>query len=170
MVMGGHSKRERKGLRFVVLVVVLSVVYVVCFGERGKGGLLSHLCQTRNRSIHLHFFQNLSRFFPVLAPPTGGRGRLMSLPCLESQGCHLILLHCLLSCFSAKFSYSFCLIFFFSACCSFLLKFFQKILQHFSLRWAFFVWLLLAVKGSKLVGGMCCMLPYGTGIFCYAFI
>ena len=133
MVMGGHSKRERKGLRFVVLVVVLSVVYVVCFGERGKGGLLSHLCQTRNRSIHLHFFQNLSRFFPVLAPPTGGRGRLMSLPCLESQGCHLILLHCLLSCFSAKFSLLLLLSYlFFSACWPILLNFYHRILQYFS--------------------------------------
>ena len=28
----------------------------------------------------------------------------------------------------------------------------------------------LAAKSGKLVGGMCSMLPYGTGICCYAFI
>ena len=34
-------------------------------------------------------------------PPKGGRGCLMSPPCLESQGCHLIPLFYLLSCSSA---------------------------------------------------------------------
>ena len=34
-------------------------------------------------------------------PPKGGRGCLMSPPCLESQGCHLIPLCYLLSCSSA---------------------------------------------------------------------
>ena len=40
----------------------------------------------------------------------GGWGCLMSLTFLESQGCHLIPLSCLLSCFSASSSCSFCLI------------------------------------------------------------
>ncbi|WP_419614080.1 hypothetical protein, partial [Thiolapillus sp.] len=37
----------------------------------------------------------------VAVPPKGGRGCLMSPPCLESQGCHLIPLCYLLSCSSA---------------------------------------------------------------------
>ena len=37
----------------------------------------------------------------ILYPLKGGRGCLMSPPCLESQGCHLIPLCCLLSCSSA---------------------------------------------------------------------
>ena len=37
----------------------------------------------------------------VLLPPKGGRDYLMSPPCLESQGCHLIPLCYLLSCSSA---------------------------------------------------------------------
>ena len=36
-----------------------------------------------------------------VVPPKGGRGCLMSPPCLESQGCHLIPLCYLLSCSSA---------------------------------------------------------------------
>ena len=41
----------------------------------------------------------------------------------------------------------------------------------FSLRDSFFVYCsCLAARRSKLVGGMCSMLPYGTGICCYAFI
>ena len=36
---------------------------------------------------------------------------LMSPPCLEYQGCHLVPLYYLLSCSSAKSCYSFCLIF-----------------------------------------------------------
>ena len=37
----------------------------------------------------------------LFQPPKGGRGCLMSPPCLESQGCHLIPLCYLLSCSSA---------------------------------------------------------------------
>ena len=37
----------------------------------------------------------------LTAPPKGGRGCLMSSPCLESQGCHLVPLCYLLSCSSA---------------------------------------------------------------------
>ena len=48
--------------------------------------------------------------------------------------------------------------------------FLQKILQYFSLRDSFFVCFCLAAWRSKLVGGMCSMLPYGTGICCHAFI
>ena len=60
---------------------------------------------------------------------------------------------------------------FFSACWSFLLNFFQKIIQYFSLRDRLFLYgSCFAVRRSKLVGGMCSMLPYGTGICCYAFI
>ena len=38
--------------------------------------------------------------FSLMSPPKGGRGCLMSPPCLESQGCHLIPLCYLLSCSS----------------------------------------------------------------------
>ena len=47
-----------------------------------------------------------------LWPPKGGRGCLMSPPCLESQGCHLIPLCYLLSCSSASSCYPFCRIVF----------------------------------------------------------
>ena len=47
-----------------------------------------------------------------LSTPKGGRGCLMSPPCLESQGCHLIPLCYLLSCSSAESWYPFCLIVF----------------------------------------------------------
>ena len=43
------------------------------------------------------FFQNVT----WVASPKGGRECLMSPPCLESQGCYLIPLNYLLSCFSA---------------------------------------------------------------------
>ena len=67
-----------------------------------------------------------------LLPPKGGRGCLMSPPCLESQGCHLIPLCYLLSCSSAcPVTLS---VLSFSACWPFLLNFFLKILQYFSLR------------------------------------
>ena len=49
--------------------------------------------------------------------------------------------------------------------------FFQKILQNFSLRDRLFLYgSCLAVRRRQLVGGMCSMLPYDTGICCYAFI
>ena len=67
-----------------------------------------------------------------LSPQTGGWGCLMSSPCLESQGCHLIPLCYLLSCSSAQpVNLS---VLSFSACWPFLLNFFQKILQYFSIR------------------------------------
>ena len=54
----------------------------------------------------------------------------------------------------------------FSACWPFLLNFFQNILQYFSLRDRLFLYgSCLAARRSKLVGGMCSMLPYGTGIY-----
>ena len=37
-------------------------------------------------------------------------------------------------------------------------------------RWAFLYGSCLAVRRRQLVGGMCSMLPYDTGICCYAFI
>ena len=48
----------------------------------------------------------------ILFPPKGGQVRLMSPPCPESQGCHLISLCYLLSCSSAYSCYPFCFIFF----------------------------------------------------------
>ena len=53
-------------------------------------------------------FQTMS----VHPSPKGGRGCLMSPPCLESRGCHLIPLCYLLSCSSAQSCYPFCLIVF----------------------------------------------------------
>ena len=59
----------------------------------------------------------------------------------------------------------------FSACWPFLLNFFQKILQYFSLRDRLFLYgSCFAVRRSELVGVICSMLPYGTGISCYALI
>ena len=46
----------------------------------------------------------------------------------------------------------------------FLILFLQKILQYFSYDSC------LAARRSKLVGGMCSMMPHDTGICCYAFI
>ena len=58
-----------------------------------------------------------------------------------------------------------------TACWPFLLNFFQKIVQYLSLRDSFFVCgPCLAVRRSELVGGMCSMLPYDTGICYYAFM
>ena len=66
---------------------------------------------------------------------------------------------------------SYLFFFFFSACWSILLNFFQKILPRFFVkRQAFLYGPCLAARRSKLVGDMCSMLPYGTGICCYAFI
>ena len=111
----------------------------------------------------LHLLFNLSN-------SSSKGGCLMSSPCLESQGCHLIPLYHLLSCSSAESCYSFCFIFF-SACWPILLKFFQSILQYFSLRDRPFFWYgsCLAAR-RKLVSDMCSMLPYDTDICCYAFI
>ena len=61
----------------------------------------------------------------------GGRGCLMSPPCLESQGCHLIPFYYLLSCSSAESCYSYL---FFCLLALSATKIFQKILQYFSLR------------------------------------
>ena len=61
----------------------------------------------------------------------------------------------------------------FSACWPILLNFFfsRKFLQYFSLRCRLFWYRSCsAARRSKLVGDMCSMLPYGTGICCYAFI
>ena len=56
----------------------------------------------------------VSHLFVPAGPfcPEGGRGCLMSPPCLESQGCHLIPLCYLLSCSSPWSCYPFCLIVF----------------------------------------------------------
>ena len=49
-----------------------------------------------------YYLQNIQLIhFTQLGPPKGGRGCLMSPPCLESQGCHLIPRCYLLSCSSA---------------------------------------------------------------------
>ena len=49
--------------------------------------------------------------------------------------------------------------------------FFQKIVQYFSLRDRLFLYgSCLAVRRRQLVGGMCSMLPFDTGMCCYAFI
>ena len=105
----------------------------------------------------------------VVIPPKGGRGCLMSPPCLESQGCHLIPLCYLLSCSSAQSCYLPVLSF--SGCWPFLLNFFPENSSIlFVKRQAFLYGSCLAVRRSELVGGMCSRLPYDTGICCYAFI
>ena len=51
--------------------------------------------------IYLFIYLSIYLFVSLLVPPKGGRGCLMSPPCLESQDCHLIPLYYLLSCSSA---------------------------------------------------------------------
>ena len=59
----------------------------------------------------------------------------------------------------------------FSACWPFLLNFFHKTVQYFLLRDRLFLYgSCFAVRRRQLVGGMCSMLPYDTGICCYAFV
>ena len=53
------------------------------------------------RSVSSLFMMVRGANFPPIIPPKGSRGCLMSPPCLESQGCHLIPLCYLLSCSSA---------------------------------------------------------------------
>ena len=93
-------------------------------------------------------------------PLKGDQGHLMFSPCVESQGCHLIPLYYHLACSSFESCYYWPILQTFS----------QKILQYFLLREAFLYGPCLAARRSKLVGGMCSMLPYGTGICCYTFI
>ena len=100
--------------------------------------LLSHFSLPNQWHWHLaHLFQL----------PKGGQGCLITPPCLESQGCHLIPLYCLLSRFSASSSYSFRCISFLPTgpCCrTFLRKFFN--IFHYDIG--------LAARRSKLVSGM----------------
>ena len=96
-------------------------------------------------------------------------GCLMSPPCLQSQGCHLIPLCYLLSCFSAWSCYPFYLIF------SCLLvrssELFPKNSSIFFVqRYAFLYDSCLFVIWSKFVSGMCSMLPYNAGNCYYVFI
>ena len=64
--------------------------------------LLVHLEQKKNLWYSPSFSVNNHRTsFVFLWPPEGGQGCLISPPCLESQGCHLIPLYYLFSCFSA---------------------------------------------------------------------
>ena len=70
-----------------------SIFHVLDFG-RHRGHCRTATARTLwNRTFRLRW--------PAAAPPKGGRGCLMSPPCLESQGCHLIPLCYLLSCSSA---------------------------------------------------------------------
>ena len=119
---------------------------------------------------------------PSPPPPKGGWGCL-SPSCLESQGCHwvtLIPLYCLLAFSDLIFCLLQCPILLSSpvtvSAISFLPSgpfpwtFTRKFFNIFCWEIGFFVWLLIAARRSKLVGGVCSMLPYGTGICCYAFL
>ena len=70
--------------------------------KKGRGCLDSsfHLHSNKVWVIVLHSLTFVIPSSPQL-PPKGGWGCLMSPPCLESQGCHLIPLCYLLSCSSA---------------------------------------------------------------------
>ena len=107
-------------------------------------------CSTIAVSENLY---SLSLPQPLFTPPTptpipkGDWGCLMSLSCVESQGCHWVPLSYLLSCFSARSSLSFCLALFQLMVQS--PDVFQDILQYLSLtlsikKQTFFVWLLLS--------------------------
>ena len=86
--------------------------------------------------------------------------------------CHLIPLYYLLSCSSAWSCYSFHLkLFCFLPAGPFSWTFSRKFFNIFHCKIGCFVWpYCLAARRSKLVSGMCSMLPYGNGICCYAFI
>ena len=91
--------------------------------------------------------------------PKGGRTLLMSPPCLESQGCHLIpvflpapLLFCLVL-----------LLILSSPCLFFQLLFLLKIGYFFCIALVFRCFF-LRLGDDKLVCGKCSVLPYGTGI------
>ena len=107
---------------------------------------------------------------PPTPTPTGGRGCLMSLSCLESQGCPLIPLSYLLPCFlffcldlfpppppppppPFFFSCSFCLVIFLRMVHSPDFFFLSRKLKYFPLRVRlFFVW--LSLSGQEIgVGG-----------------
>ena len=121
-------------------------------------------CQSHSEGLY-----NQNMTISVVSPSKGGRGCLMSPPCLESQDCHLIPLCYLLSCSSAQSCYPFYLILF----CLLVLSselFPENSSIFFVKRQAFSYDSCLAVRRSKLVGGMCSMLPHGTRICCYAFI
>ena len=107
--------------------------------------------------------------FPTPIFPKGGQGCLMSSPCLKSQCCHLIPLYHLFSCSSAYSHCIFCLVFFLpTGPFSWLLS--RNFFRIFRSEVGFWYGSCLAAKRSKMVGGMCNMLPYGTCICCYAFI
>ena len=105
-----------------------------------------------------------------LKPPPREAGNVCCLaPWLESQGCHLIPLSYLLSCVSAKFSYSFCLVLFLLMCPD--VFFLQNILRHFSLEVRLFVYgSCWASRRWQLEDDMRSLLPYGTGICHYTVI
>ena len=65
--------------------------------------LCGMICQSdwQDRRPEVFFCVCVWHKIAVKQPPKGGRGCLMSPPCLESQGCHLIPLCYLLSCSSA---------------------------------------------------------------------
>ena len=116
--------------------------------------------------------ENRSNFFLLVTwnPPKGGQGCLMSPPFLESQGCHLIPLYNLLS-----FFFCVVLLLFLSYLFFCLLVHSPELFPENSSiflvhRCAFLYGSCLAARRSKLVGGMCSMLPYGAGICRYAFI
>ena len=121
----------------------------------------------KKTSIYLevsHFTSHYTASLFFLYPWMGGRGCLMSHPSPESQGCHLIPLYYLLSLVLLPSPINSFLSFFLPAgpfSWTLSRKFFNK-------RWPFLYGSCLAARRSKLVDGMCNMLPYGSGIFCYA--
>ena len=94
-------------------------------------------------------------------------------PCLEYQGCHLIPLSYLLSCLYAYVSYSLCLVFFSR-------KFSNTFLFSVNVVVVCVGWgggvgggvgsCLALVEQLGGDGGMCSLLPYGTGICYYTFV
>ena len=108
-------------------------------------------------------------FVVVFGTPKGGRGCLMYPCCLESQGCHLILLSYRLSCF-------FCLVLLLFLSCHFSangpfsrLFFSRKLSNTFRSGLGLFVWHLLSSCEMIVGRWYVSLLPYGTGICHYAF-
>ena len=106
-----------------------------------------------------------------LRTPKGDRGWLMSSPPVWSLWAVIWLHFTIFSLVLLPSPLIPSVLSFFLPAGSFPWTFSRKFFQYFSLRDRLFLYgSSLAARRSNLVGGMCSVLPYGTGICCYAFI
>ena len=105
-----HTRQQvKRGMLKSCCFQIVGFFFVcVCFSERSTCVVFVCLCVFSSSSsffmgkkVNAVLFNASRKHYLSLSPPKGGRGCLMSPPCLESQGCHLIPLCYLLSCSSA---------------------------------------------------------------------